>query len=133
MNGEVESVNTSVGVDGTGRVSRPVRESEMSPSALRRERVVTTTLRGRCAHAHLPCQDNGDARGALVPPVPPAVPGEFLVPMGACVPPCGLDVGAAALLLTWVEWCEVEVQSFPDLVERMWRLRGAVMAAGAFG
>ena len=36
-------------------------------------------------------------------------------------------------LLTWIEWCEVEVQSFPDLVERMRRLRGAVMMAGVFG
>ena len=40
-----------------------------------------------------------------------------------------MDPGLASLLLTWIEWVEVEVVGFPELLERMCRLRGAVMAA----
>ncbi len=64
-------------------------------------------------------------------PVPASVPGEFWVPLDECMTPCRMDEGAAGLLLTWIEWVEIEVQGFPNLVERMRRLRGAVMAAGA--
>ncbi len=44
-----------------------------------------------------------------------------------------MDPGLASLLLTWILWVEVEVLGFPDLVERMRRLRGAVMTAAVAG
>jgi hypothetical protein len=39
------------------------------------------------------------------------------------------DRGEMELLLTWIEWVEVEVRGFPDLMEELNRLRGAVMVA----
>ena len=130
MNGEVESVSTSVGVDRTGCVSRPVSDTRESPSALRRERVVS--LRGRCAHAHLPCCDNGDVKVVPGAPVPPTVPGDFVVYLGADDVPDRLDRGLASLLLTWIDWVEVEVRGFDDgLVEGLHLLRGAVMSVAA--
>ncbi len=36
-----------------------------------------------------------------------------------------------ALLLTWLEWVEVEVRGFEDLVEGLRLLRGAVMVGGS--
>ena len=37
----------------------------------------------------------------------------------------------AELLLTGLEWIGVEIQGFEDLVEKLHRLRGAVMGAEA--
>ena len=39
----------------------------------------------------------------------------------------------ASLLLSWIDWVEVEVQGFPDLLEELGRLRGAVMVARVVG
>jgi len=39
----------------------------------------------------------------------------------------------AELLLSWFEWVEVEAQGFPDLLEGLCWLRGAVMKAAAVG
>ena len=33
--------------------------------------------------------------------------------------------------MSWFEWVEVEVGAFPDVMERMRLLRGAVMVAGS--
>jgi hypothetical protein len=41
--------------------------------------------------------------------------------------------GMAELLLTWIDWVEVEVRGFPEMVERLERLRGAVMVARVAG
>ena len=141
MNGVVESVSTSVGVDRTGRVSRPVCEARESPSAVRRESVVSSmTLRGRRAHAHRPCCDNGVVDVTPGAPVPPSVPGEFTVVMGAVLSGVtlqGLEEGMAgpggpAGLLSVLEWVEVEVEGFDDdLVEELHLLRGAVMSVAA--
>ena len=38
---------------------------------------------------------------------------------------------ATAGLLSWLEWVEVELQGFDDLVEDLRRLRGAVMSVAA--
>ena len=38
---------------------------------------------------------------------------------------------AVELLLTWIEWVEVETRAFPDVMERRRLLRGAVMVAGS--
>ncbi len=131
--------STSVGVDRTGRVSRPVCDTRESPSALRRERVVTTTLRGRRTNAHLPCQDNGDVKVTTGASVPPSVPGDFTVLIGAVVSAATLrdledgmaGLGGAAGLLSWLEWVELEHQGFDDLVEELHLLRGAVMSVAA--
>jgi hypothetical protein len=72
------------------------------------------TLRGRRAHACLPCHDRG---GVCISPVPPSAPGGFTVPVGA--------------LLSILEWVELEDRGFPDLVEGLRPLRGAVMVAAA--
>jgi hypothetical protein len=78
-----------------------------------------------------------------VVPVPAKAPGEFTVRLGEGWGGSlhdladGLsewELGAEAavgLLLTWLEWVEVEVGRFPDLVERVRLLRGAVMTAGS--
>ncbi len=60
-------------------------------------------------------------------PVPTAVPGEFVVYLGTDDVPDGLDPDLTALLLTWIEW--VEVQGIDHFVEELRRLRGAVMVA----
>ncbi len=62
-------------------------------------------------------------------PVPASVPGEFVVYLGPDRVADSLDTGTAELLLTWLEWVEVEIQGFEDLMEELHRLRGAVMAA----
>ncbi len=143
MNGDVESVSEMPGVvsvDRTGRVSRPVCDRELSPSAIRREPVVgMTTLRGRYAHAHLPCKDNEEVKVTTGAPVPPSVPGDFTVVMGAVVSAAtlrGLEegmagMGGAAGLLSWLEWVEMEIEGFDDLVEELHLLRGAVMSVAA--
>ncbi len=41
-------------------------------------------------------------------PVPAAVPGEFVVYLGTDDVPDGLDPDLTALLLTWIEWVEVD-------------------------
>jgi hypothetical protein len=38
---------------------------------------------------------------------------------------------AVGLLLSWLEWVEVEIGKFPDLMDSLHLLRGAVMTAGA--
>jgi hypothetical protein len=62
-------------------------------------------------------------------PVPAAVPGEFVVYLGTDDVPDGLDPDLTALLLTWIEWVEVEVRGIDHFVEELRRLRGAVMVA----
>jgi hypothetical protein len=76
-------------------------------------------------------------------PVPASVPGEFTVRLGEGWGGSlhdladGLnewELGAEAavgLLLSWLEWVEVEVGRFPDLMDSLHLLRGAVMTAGA--
>ena len=62
-------------------------------------------------------------------PVPANVPGEFIVYLGTDDVAESLDIATAELLLTWIEWVEAEVRGFPSLLEELYRLRGAVMAA----
>ena len=57
------------------------------------------------------------------------VPGDFIICLGSDDVSETFDVGTVELLLTWLEWVEVEVQGFEDLVEELQRLRGAVMVA----
>lgn len=76
-------------------------------------------------------------------PVPPAVPGDFTVLLGAVMAGetmQGLEREMATLggaeaatvgLLSWLEWVEVELKGFRDLVEDLRRLRGAVMTVAA--
>ena len=99
------------------------------------------TLRGRCAHAHRPCHDKGCVTVTPGLPLPPTVPGEFVVHLGAgwggSLHDLADEMGsfelgaeaAAAVLLSLIEWAEVEVQGFDDLLEGLRRLRGAVMVA----
>jgi hypothetical protein len=125
MNGEVESVSvrTSVGGDRTGRVSRPVCYGELSSSARRRELVIGCP---------------GEMAGG---PVPPSVPGEFVVCLGAVVSGGTLRglkegmavLGGAGVVLSWLEWVEVEVRGFDDVVEGLRLLRGVVMSVAAVG
>jgi len=96
------------------------------------------TLRGRCAPAHLPCQDRVVDN---VTPVPILVPGDFTVRLGDVMPGWvmeGLEaefgkyegvVEAVSGFLSWMHWVEVEVQGFDDLLEGLARLKGALMAA----
>ncbi len=77
-----------------------------------------------------------------VMPVPSRVPGEFTVRLGEgwggslhdlasglCEWELG-SAGAVGMLLSWLEWVEVEIGAFPDLVDSLHLLRGAVMTAG---
>jgi hypothetical protein len=41
------------------------------------------------------------------------------------------ECAVAELLLSWIEWVEVEVRAFPEVMERLRLLRGAVMVAGS--
>ena len=71
-------------------------------------------LRGRCAHAHLPCKDRGEG------PLPPVAPDDFTLVIGAVLAGRtmeGLHAEMAALggveravslLLSWLEWVEAE-------------------------
>ena len=64
-----------------------------------------------------------------VVPVPTRVPGAFVVDL---LEETGrFDRGEAEVLLSWFEWVEVEARGFPDLLEGLARLRGAVMKATA--
>jgi hypothetical protein len=74
------------------------------------------------------CRGRGEEANG---PVLASVPGDFVVYLGADDVPDRLDRGLASLLLTWIDWVEVEVLGFPELLERMRRLRGAVMTASA--
>ena len=86
------------------------------------------TLRGRCAHAHLPCKDRGDVKETGVPV---RVPGAFVVDL---LEDTGImERGEAELLLSWFEWVEMEVRGVPRVLEGLCRLRGAVMKAAAAG
>jgi hypothetical protein len=59
------------------------------------------------------------------------VPGAFVVDL---VEDTGMmDMGEAECLLSILEWVEVEVRGFPDLLEGLCLLRGAVMKAVACG
>ena len=78
-----------------------------------------------------------------VTPVPAVAPGDFDVRIGEGwggslhdlageLADWGHGPGAAVeLLLTWCEWVEVEVRAFPEVMERVRLLRGAVMVAGS--
>ena len=64
-------------------------------------------------------------------PVPVKVPGAFVVDL---LEETGrMDKGEAEVLLSILEWVEVEARGFPDLLEGLCRLRGAVMKAAAAG
>jgi len=87
------------------------------------------TLRGRRAHAHLPCKDRGDVKDTSGVPV--KVPGAFVVDL---LEDTGtFERGEVELLLSWFEWVELEVRGVPRLLEGLCRLRGAVMKAAAAG
>jgi hypothetical protein len=62
---------------------------------------------------------------------PARVPGAFVV--GLVEDTGMMDRGEAEVLLSILVWVEVEVRGFPDVLERMCRLRGAVMKAAACG
>ena len=78
-----------------------------------------------------------------VTPVPAVAPGDFDVRIGEgwggslhdlADGLCEWELGpeaAVGLLLTWLEWVEVEIGKFPDLVDSLHLLRGAVMTAGS--
>jgi hypothetical protein len=100
--------------------------------------VVRETLRGRCAPAHLPCQDRVVDN---VTPVPALVPGDFTVRLGDVMPGWvmeGLEAEfgkyegiteAVSGFLSWMHWVEMEAQGYDDLLEGLARLKGALMAA----
>ncbi len=71
--------------------------------------------------------------GAPGEPVPAGVPGEFVIYLGVDDVPERLEAGMVEVLLTWLEWVEVELQGFEDLVEELHGLRGAVMVAAVAG
>ena len=97
-------------------------------------------LRGRCAPAHLPCCDSGVDD---VTPVPTLVPGDFTVRLGDVMPGWvmeGLEAEfgkyggvteAVSGFLSCMQWVEVEVRGYDDLLEGLSRLKGALMAVGA--
>jgi hypothetical protein len=86
-------------------------------------------LRGRCAHAHLPCQDRQGVEETSGTPA--RVPGAFVVDL---LEDTGMmDRVEAELLMSWIKWVEVEARGFPDLVEGLCRLRWAVIKAAAVG
>ena len=74
-------------------------------------------------------------------PVPESVPGEFTVHLGDVMPGWvqqGLEaefgnyggvVEAVSSYLTALQWIEMEVQGYDDLLEGLARLKGALMAA----
>ena len=78
-----------------------------------------------------------------VAPVPECVPGDFTVRMGDVMPAYVLEEldeefvkfgGAAEAVsgfLSAMHWVEEEVRGFPDLLEGLGRLKGALMAVGA--
>ena len=78
-----------------------------------------------------------------VGPVPASVPGDFTVRLGDVMAgrvlvemqeefgKFGGAAGAASGFLSMMHWVEAEVRGFPDLLEGLGRLKGAVMAVGA--
>ena len=76
-------------------------------------------------------------------PVPVCVPGDFIVRIGDVMPAYVLEEleeefsmfgGAAEAIsgfLSAMHWVEAEVRGFPDLLEGLARLKGALMAVGA--
>jgi hypothetical protein len=110
-------------------------DHDAAPEALRFSR---TTVRPYCEE----WVGDNPISGA---PVPPTVPGEFVVQLGAVVSGetlCDLEEEMAGLggaeaatagLLSLLEWVELEARGFDDLVEGLRLLRGAVMVAGAAG
>jgi hypothetical protein len=122
---------------GRGVAAGGYRGDEMMQGAVDsvivRENNDNVTLRARRAYAHRPCRDKEDVS---VTPVPSAVPGEFVVRLLAVVSGetlRGLEAGMAALggvVLSLLDWIEVEIRGFPDLFEELGMLRGAVMAVG---
>ena len=100
------------------------------------------TLRGRCAHAHRPCKDKGCGTVTPGAPVPPAVPGEFVVRLGEdwggslhdlADGLAEFELGAEAaveMILTWMDFVEIELKGFNDLLEQLHLLRGALVTAG---
>ena len=75
-------------------------------------------------------------------PVPPAVPGEFLVRLGQgwggslhdlADGLAEFELGSEAavrMFLTWLQFVEVELKGFDDLLEQLHLLRGALVTAG---
>jgi hypothetical protein len=75
--------------------------------------------------------------------VPECVPGDFTVRLGDVMPgrvmegleeefcKFGGTAKAVSGFLSWMHWVEVEVGGFPDLLEGLGRLKGAVMSVGA--
>ncbi len=64
-------------------------------------------------------------------PVPVVVPGEFVVDL---LEDTGMmDREETEVMLSILEWVEVEAQGVDDLLEGLSRLRGAVMKAAAVG
>ncbi len=75
-------------------------------------------------------------------PVPPTVPGEFLVRLGAgwggplhdladglAVFELGAEA-AVEMFLTWIQFVEIELKGFDDLLDQLHLLRGALVTAG---
>jgi len=75
-------------------------------------------------------------------PVPLAVPGEFLVKLGQgwggsmhdlADGLAGFELGAEAavgMFLSWLQFVEIELKGFEDLLEQLHLLRGALVTAG---
>ena len=77
-----------------------------------------------------------------IAPVPSAIPGEFTVRLGEgwggslhdlADGLAEFELGAEAavgMFLTWLEFVEVELKGFEDLLEQLRLLRGALVTAG---
>ena len=84
------------------------------------------------------CKDRGDDKGT-----PACVPGEFTVRLGDVMPAYVLEgleeeftkfggaAEAATGFLSAMHWVEEEVRGFPDLLDGLSRVKGALMAVGA--
>ena len=89
------------------------------------------------------CYDRGDVKELPDTPVPVCVPGDFTVRIGDVMPgwvmreleeefrKFGGVAEAASGFLSAMHWVEVEVRGFPDLLDGLGRLKGALMAVGA--
>jgi hypothetical protein len=76
-------------------------------------------------------------------PVPATVPGDFTVRLRDVIAGQVMDeleeefkrfggaAGAASGFMSMMHWVEEEVRDFPDLLEGLGRLKGALMAVGA--
>ena len=81
--------------------------------------------------------------GSDVGPVPWSVPENFIVMIGDVMPGWVMDgmdeafakfvdpAEAVSGFLSAIQWVEVEMRGFPDLLEGLSRLKGALMAVGA--